>query len=644
MADQKLNIRIAAIDKTQKAFATVKRGLSAVTKAMFSFKASIVAAVGIGGLGLLVKKSLDGIDRISKLSRTLGIATNDLRKLELAAGLSGVELETLARGVRTLNAGMFDFVEKGTGTAVDAFGALGISAEELSGVMGDQFKVLELISDRLLDVENSATRSAIAQDLFGGRASELLLVLEEGSEGIARISKEAEQFGLTLSTVGGRNVEDASDAIFRLQMAFKGLRDTIVVSLSKAITLLADSLRGKLLKAAEDTEGGMAGLGQNIALKFIDVAEAITNAFIDTFNTISQLVARTSSDLSKFQKLFSPEYIFATNELAKTNNLLKASLKNSTQSFSALASDIRNYSVDELKSVKNLADAMAIIEKGSKKSQFQQMSRLLSEAIELKKIIERFDDKIVPTLMATINFDALRESVKATSVEAEKVEKATEAIAFNVVNMGHVKGMKVFDEGLLPDFALDDLPAVKFEVKEVTKAVDQFGLTMQDVAQRGIRTLEDAMVDLISGTRSAKDAFADMARSIIRDIIRMQVQQNITQPLNAAISGFFTPAGGGVGGGGGKAIGGAVQAGKPYMVGERGTEMFVPNQSGAIIPNNRLGGGNGVIINQTINVTTGVQQTVRAEISQLMPQISEATKAAVMDARRRGGSFSAAFG
>ena len=141
----------------------------------------------------------------------------------------------------------------------------------------------------------------------------------------------------------------------------------------------------------------------------------------------------------------------------------------------------------------------------------------------------------------------------------------------------------------------------------------------------------------------AKDAFADMARSIIRDIIRMQVQQNITQPLNAAISGFFTPAGGG-GGGGGKAIGGAVQAGKPYMVGERGTEMFVPNQTGAIIPNNRLGGGNGVIINQTINVTTGVQQTVRAEISQLMPQISEATKAAVMDARRRGGSFSAAFG
>ena len=643
MADQKLNIRIAAIDKTQKAFATVKRSLSVVTKAMFSFKASIVAAVGIGGLGLLVKRSLDSIDKISKLSRTLGIATNDLRKLELAASLSDVQLETLARGIRTLNAGMFDFVEKGTGTAVDAFGALGISAEELSGVMGDQFKVLELIADRFENVENSARRSAIAQDLFGGRASELLLVLEEGSEGIAKISKEAEQFGLTLSTVGGRNVEEANDSITRLTMVFKGLRDTIVVSLSKAITLLADSLRGKLLKAAEDTEGGMAGLGQNIALKMIDAAEAITNAFINTFNTISQLIATISSDLSKFKKRFSPEYILALNDLAKTNNFLKASLKNSTEAFSALASEIKNYSADELKSVKNLADAMAKIEKGIKRSQFEQMSRLLGEAIKLKQTIASFDDEIIAKKILPVNFDSFRESIIDVEPVVEKVAKSIKEITTDVVNMGHVQGMKVFDEGLLPDSALDDFPVVKFEVKEVTKAVEQFGLTMQDVAQRGIRSLEDAMVDLISGTRSAKDAFADMARSIIRDIIRMQVQQNITQPLNTAISGFFNPVGGG-GGGGGKAIGGAVQAGKPYMVGERGAEMFVPNQSGAIVPNNRLGGGNGVIINQTINVSTGVQQTVRAEISQLMPQISQATKAAVMDARRRGGSFSAAFG
>jgi phage-related minor tail protein len=34
-------------------------------------------------------------------------------------------------------------------------------------------------------------------------------------------------------------------------------------------------------------------------------------------------------------------------------------------------------------------------------------------------------------------------------------------------------------------------------------------------------------------------------------------------------------------------------AGKPYMVGENGREMFVPNSAGSIVPNNQLGGGGG---------------------------------------------------
>ena len=94
------------------------------------------------------------------------------------------------------------------------------------------------------------------------------------------------------------------------------------------------------------------------------------------------------------------------------------------------------------------------------------------------------------------------------------------------------------------------------------------------------------------------------------------------------MGGFFT----------GKAIGGSVQRGQPYMVGERGAEMFVPNQSGSIVPNNQLGGG-AVTVNQTINLSAGVSQTVRAEVMNMLPQIEGAAKSAVLDAKRRGGSF-----
>jgi phage-related minor tail protein len=50
----------------------------------------------------------------------------------------------------------------------------------------------------------------------------------------------------------------------------------------------------------------------------------------------------------------------------------------------------------------------------------------------------------------------------------------------------------------------------------------------------------------------------------------------------------------------GKAAGGPVSGGTPYIVGERGPELFVPSGSGAIVPNHRLadsmGGGQSQVV------------------------------------------------
>jgi len=126
----------------------------------------------------------------------------------------------------------------------------------------------------------------------------------------------------------------------------------------------------------------------------------------------------------------------------------------------------------------------------------------------------------------------------------------------------------------------------------------------------------------------------------------MQVQSTITGPLSNLLSGFF-------GGGGAtsyaappvpqfRALGGPVSAGQAYTVGEHGRETFIPDTNGTIVPNDKMGGG--VTVVQNINISTGVQQTVRTEITSLMPQIANAAKGAVLDARKRGGSYAASFG
>ena len=90
-----------------------------------------------------------------------------------------------------------------------------------------------------------------------------------------------------------------------------------------------------------------------------------------------------------------------------------------------------------------------------------------------------------------------------------------------------------------------------------------------------------------------------------------------------------------------------MQAGKAYMTGESGRELFIPSTPGRLLSPaqtmNAFGGGSGVVVNQSINVTTGVQQTVRTEIKSMMPQIAEATKGAVADAKMRGGQYKRAF-
>jgi uncharacterized protein involved in type VI secretion and phage assembly len=174
-------------------------------------------------------------------------------------------------------------------------------------------------------------------------------------------------------------------------------------------------------------------------------------------------------------------------------------------------------------------------------------------------------------------------------------------------------------------------------------------LKMQDLKDERIREANDklkayadqlgmAFGNAFENAILTGQKLSDTLRDLANDILRLVVRQTITNPMADAISGAIGTFMGA------RADGGPVTGGGTYMVGERGPELFVPNTSGMIVPHEALqGGGGGVTVQQTINVTTGVQQTVRAEILTLMPQIANAAKAAVSDAKLRGGSYAAAL-
>lgn len=104
--------------------------------------------------------------------------------------------------------------------------------------------------------------------------------------------------------------------------------------------------------------------------------------------------------------------------------------------------------------------------------------------------------------------------------------------------------------------------------------------------------MEDALVKF---TTTGKVDVKSMANSIIEDLARIQIRQNITAPLAAASGDWFKSLGDSLFGGF-RAQGGDVDAGTSYVVGENGREIFTPDVAGSITPTNQIGGGGAVYI------------------------------------------------
>lgn len=129
---------------------------------------------------------------------------------------------------------------------------------------------------------------------------------------------------------------------------------------------------------------------------------------------------------------------------------------------------------------------------------------------------------------------------------------------------------------------------------------DQEGMRnfLQTLSQAQVALSQDLATAFLEGENAGKafqDFFKKMITQIIADILRLQ----IIQPLLTGLFGLQFGAGGAVTGmnfggsffGGifGKAGGGSVMRDRPYIVGERGPELFVPGQSGGIVPNGAMG-------------------------------------------------------
>lgn len=167
--------------------------------------------------------------------------------------------------------------------------------------------------------------------------------------------------------------------------------------------------------------------------------------------------------------------------------------------------------------------------------------------------------------------------------------------------------------------------------QQLTQA-EQLKAVYSDIGMSIKSGVVDAIQGAINGTKSLGEAAANVLNNIANKILDVAVNM----ALFGAMSGTGT--GGGLLGGLFKprALGGPVSAGSPYLVGERGPELFMPSRGGSIIPNNALGGGGtSVVVN--VDASGSSVQGDQAQSRQLGIAISSAVQAELVKQKRPGG-------
>lgn len=186
------NVNLRAMSEQ---FKEMGNKLTAAGQSMREFSMAGAAVVGV--LGTMAYKASAAADDINTMSKIYGISTQDLQKYKLAADQVDVSVETIAKSHVKLEKQMYS-AKDGTGTAAEAFKALGVDVTDANGSLREGDTVWQETIAALGKMENETERDALAMQLMGKSAAELNPLIEDSGETYKRMAELFQKYNLDL--------------------------------------------------------------------------------------------------------------------------------------------------------------------------------------------------------------------------------------------------------------------------------------------------------------------------------------------------------------------------------------------------------------------------------------------------------------
>jgi regulator of replication initiation timing len=541
MANKKVKFELTAVDKTKAAFDKVTKGLKGVGsvagKATMGIAKIGLAATGAAtALAALVKVNVDFMDKLGKTADKLGIEVEFLQAMRFAAEQTGVKVEALDMGLQRFIRRAAE-AAKGTGESKRAFEQLGIELKNDDGTLRDVRDVLFDVADGLKNTRSSAERIRLAFKFFDSEGVALVNTLKNGADGLRDFEQQAENLGIIISKQSIAKAAMFADSLNVLKKQITAITANISAAFIPILEDVATHFE-TILSEMKGSDTTFENFGKNLAVTILEFMRSSFIGFVAFIDGIKQKIAEFAG--SKIGK-----QIFG--DMFDENDALRAEFDKTKKRYEQLQ---RSFLSDNQVFIDIWGGSETI--QGGEALQAE-ILKVRDQLLQMYKEIHGDDPENNPVVLA---LDTMISRVKDFKIETKK------------------------------DNGGDDVVSTMSEA--VSKFKDSLGATDASISNLTINATKRLEDSIIEGLKTGKLAFKDFADYAIEQIIRIALQQAILAPMTGSIESFFK------GVFGKKALGGSVNAGKPYMVGESGRELFVPNQSGQIVSNQdlkQMGGG-----------------------------------------------------
>ena len=246
------------------------------------------ATAAVGGLIAVTNQTAEYADEIDKLSERTGINREELQRWKYAASQSGADIGKLETGVKKLSDVMDDAIN-GNEKAVESFAALGISIDDLKNK--SQEEIFTNVMNSLADMEQGATRNALGNDLLGKSYTEMLPLLNAGSDGMQELKDRADELGIVMSEDMVKANVTFGDTLQDIKESFGGIVRGLTDSFLPMMQQFADFIVANMPMIHEMLGNVFSGLGEAVSAVLPFLMDLIQNALPPMIDLFSQIAS-----------------------------------------------------------------------------------------------------------------------------------------------------------------------------------------------------------------------------------------------------------------------------------------------------------------------------------------------------------------